>query len=43
MRWIILKQPVSISAEQLAQFQAVYSHNNRPIQPLNNRWVLSSD
>lgn len=43
VRWIILKQPVSISAEQLAQFQAVYSHNNRPIQPLNNRWVLSSD
>jgi carbonic anhydrase len=43
VRWIILKQPVSISAEQLAQFQAVYSDNNRPIQPLNHRWMLSSD
>jgi carbonic anhydrase len=43
VRWIILKQPITISAEQLTEFQEAYFHNNRPIQPLNNRWVLSSD
>jgi len=39
----ILKQPVSISAEQLTQYQTVYSHNARPLQPLNDRQVLSSN
>ena len=43
VKWIVLKQPMSISAEQLAQYQAVYPHNARPLQPQNNRKILSSD
>lgn len=43
VKWIILKQPVSISAEQLAQFHAVYPKNARPLQPLNDRKVFSSN
>jgi carbonic anhydrase len=43
VRWNILKQPMSISAEQLAQFQAVYLQNVRPLQPLNDRQVQSSN
>jgi carbonic anhydrase len=43
VKWMILKQPVSISAEQLALYQAVYPHNARPLQALNDREVLSSN
>jgi len=43
VKWVILKQPVSISGEQLTQYQTVYSHNARPLQPLNDRHVLSSN
>ncbi|MDM8559514.1 carbonic anhydrase family protein [Candidatus Parabeggiatoa sp. HSG14] len=43
IKWMILKQPVSISAEQLAQYHALYPHNARPLQPLNGREVLSSN
>ncbi len=43
VNWIVLKQPMSISTKQLEQYQAVYSHNARPLQDLNDRKVLSSD
>jgi carbonic anhydrase len=38
-----LKQAVSFSAAQLEQFKEVFHHNARPIQPLNDRKVLSSN
>ena len=41
--WVVLKQTVSISPAQLAQYQAVYTENARPLQPLNDRKVLSSN
>ncbi len=43
VKWIVLKQMVSISAEQLAQLKAIYPHNVRPVQPLNGREILSSN
>ncbi len=43
VKWVILKQPVSISGEQLTQYREVYYHNARPLQPLNDRQVLSSN
>jgi carbonic anhydrase len=43
VKWIVLKQTVSISAQQLAQYKEIYSHNARPLQPLNGRQVLSSN
>jgi carbonic anhydrase len=43
VKWVVLKQPMSISAEQLALYKKVFSHNARPLQPLNDRKVLSSD
>jgi carbonic anhydrase len=43
VRWIVLKQTVSISAEQLAQHKALYPNNVRPVQPLNHREILSSN
>jgi carbonic anhydrase len=35
--WYIRKTPSQLSKEQIAAFTAVYDHNNRPVQPLNDR------
>ncbi len=43
VKWMVLKQTVSISAEQLAQHKALYPNNVRPVQPLNHREILSSN
>lgn len=41
VEWIILKEPVEISKAQLEKFTNLLKahHNNRPIQPINNRQV----
>ncbi|MCP9775927.1 carbonic anhydrase [Cyanobium sp. WAJ14-Wanaka] len=43
VRFYILKQPVTISAEQLATFQKLYPMNARPLQKLNGRVIKSSN
>ncbi len=40
VRWHILKQPVEVSASQLAAFRKLYRMNARPVQPLNGRVVV---
>lgn len=40
--WFVLKEPVTISTQQLASFTALYAHNARPIQPLHGRILLSA-
>lgn len=40
--WYVLRDPVSISAEQVAAFAKLYPKNNRPIQKTNAREVLES-
>jgi carbonic anhydrase len=39
VRWLVLKQPIHASAEQIAQFAARYPNNARPTQPLNDRKI----
>lgn len=42
VRWIVLEQPVNVSAEQIKQFSAAIRHtNNRPVQPLNGRIIVN--
>jgi len=43
VKWLVLKQPMTISAEQLAKFRELYPNNARPLQALNGREVLSSN
>ena len=43
VKWIILKQHQPIAAIDLIQYQKLYPRNARPLQPLNDREVLSSD
>jgi len=40
--WIVLKQPLELSAGQLAQFRKIFATNARPVQPLNGRVVQES-
>lgn len=35
--WYVRKVPTQLSADQIAAFTAIYNHNNRPVQPLNER------
>ncbi|OJG98145.1 hypothetical protein RV18_GL003462 [Enterococcus termitis] len=43
VEWYVMKNPVEVSAEQIKEFQEFYDHNNREIQPLNDRAVLEHD
>jgi carbonic anhydrase len=40
--WIVLKQPVELSAAQLARYRERFADNARPVQPLHGRSVLES-
>lgn len=35
--WLVLKQPTTVSPEQLKLFSQLYPHNARPVQPLHGR------
>jgi len=37
VKWYIRKTPTRLSKKQIAAFTAVYDHNNRPVQALNER------
>lgn len=42
VKWFVLRMPRSVSSEQIERFQTlVNAPNNRPIQPLNGRTILS--
>jgi carbonic anhydrase len=39
--WLVMKEPVSVSREQVEAFTKVIGHpNNRPAQPVNARSIL---
>ena len=40
--WMVMKQPVPVSAEQIGIFGRLYSNNARPLQPGNNRLIKES-
>ncbi|TVT52352.1 MAG: carbonic anhydrase [Azoarcus sp. PHD] len=40
--WVVMKQTVLLSDDQLAIFNRLYPRNSRPIQPTNGRLVLES-
>lgn len=39
VQWIVLRDPISMSAKQIAQFVSIIGHNARPVQPLHGRGV----
>lgn len=40
VEWYVLKEPVEVSKAQIEAFQKLYDHNNREVQPLNDRVIL---
>ena len=43
VEWYVLKTPVTLSQEQIAHLMTFYSHNNRDLQALNERPIISSN
>lgn len=39
VRWHVLSTPIEASTEQIAAFTAIFDHNSRPVQPLNEREI----
>ena len=37
--WVVMSDPVTLSAAQIATFAAIYSNNYRPVQPRNLRFL----
>jgi carbonic anhydrase len=37
--WLVLKQPIPVSVEEIARFAKLYSNDARPVQPRNGRVV----
>ncbi|MCB1959371.1 MAG: carbonic anhydrase family protein [Rhodocyclaceae bacterium] len=40
--WMVMKQPVQLSSEQIAIFSRLYPMNARPVQPANDRLIKGS-
>jgi carbonic anhydrase len=40
VHWLVLEQPLELSAEQIARFRKIIDANNRPPQPLHGRRIL---
>ncbi|MGM0215854.1 carbonic anhydrase family protein [Enterococcus sp. AZ109] len=40
VEWYVLKQPMSVSAEQVAAFEEIHGKNRRDLQLLNGRTIL---
>lgn len=41
--WLVLKQPMTLSREQLRLFAQIFPMNARPVQPLNGRVVRNAE
>ncbi len=41
VRWLVIQEPQTISAAQIEKFEKAMGENNRPVQPLNARMILT--
>ncbi len=42
VRWLVMKQPLELSAAQLARLHTLFANNARPVQALHGRVVTES-
>ena len=42
VRWIVLNEPIEMSQEQIDAFKAIFQHNARPVQPMQDLFLLNS-
>jgi len=43
INWHVMTTPITVSADQVAAFEAIFPMNARPLQPENGRLVVGSD
>jgi carbonic anhydrase len=43
VKWFVLSAPVELSEAQMADFEALYDSNYRPVQPMNARTFMTAD
>jgi carbonic anhydrase len=43
VRWIVMNEPIELSQAQIEKFKTVFPHNARPVQGLEDRFLLDSD
>lgn len=43
VRWIVMNEPIEMSRAQIDAFKSVISHNARPVQALEDRFLLDND
>jgi carbonic anhydrase len=41
VKWIVMATPIQLDAAQVGTFRQIISGNNRPVQPLNGRPVMT--
>jgi carbonic anhydrase len=41
VKWFVMTTPIPLSAGQIGQFTAIINGNNRPVQPINGRPIVS--
>ena len=41
VKWFVMTAPIALSAAQIGAFTSIIQGNNRPVQPLNGRPVVS--
>jgi len=43
VKWIVMKEKIEVSKDQIDRFKSLYDMNARPVQPLNDRVVMESE
>jgi carbonic anhydrase len=43
VQWVVMRQPVAVTAEQVALFARLYPMNARPLQQATGRRILQSN
>lgn len=41
VNWIVLKHPVQVSKAQINEFSSIFTNNARPVQPINERKIVT--
>ena len=43
VQWMVLKNPIAMSKDQITEFSSRMKNNNRPVQPMNDRTLTIDD
>jgi carbonic anhydrase len=43
VKWVVFKQPIEMSKEQIQAFQKIFPDNHRPVQPLKGREIMKNE